>query len=91
MLIIVCYDIPNNKRREKLRKTLLMFGNPVQFSVFECDLTGRQIEKMSRIIRAIMSKDEDNVRYYQLCGSCVENAEIFGGKPLAKTKPVYVV
>jgi CRISPR-associated protein Cas2 len=91
MLIIVCYDIPDNKRREKLRKSLLMFGNPVQFSVFECDLTKRQIEQMTRTIRGIMSKDEDNIRYYQLCGSCVENAEIFGGKPLEKTERVYIV
>lgn len=91
MLIVVCYDIPNNKRREKLRKSLLMFGNPVQFSVFECDLTKRQLEKMTRIIRGIIEPAEDNVRYYQLCNLCVENAEIFGGKPLAETKPVYIV
>ena len=91
MHIIVVYDISDDKRRERLRKSLLCFGNPVQKSVFECDLTVRQIEKMTRVIRSIMSKDEDNVRYYQLCKSYAKMVEVFGGKPLDKIKGVYVV
>jgi CRISPR-associated protein Cas2 len=91
MLIVVSYDIPDNKRREKLRKSLLRFGNPVQYSVFECDLTRRQFEAMERTIRGIMSRDEDNVRCYLFCATCAENAEVFGGKAVAKTKNVYVI
>ena len=91
MHIIVVYDISDNKRRESLRKSLLRFGNPVQKSVFECDLTRRQIEKMTKVISDIMSKDEDNVRYYQLCKSCAKMVEVFGGKPLDRIKSVYVV
>lgn len=91
MHIIVAYDIPENKRRERLRKALLTFGNPVQKSVFECDLTPRQLEKMTRVIKAIMSKDDDNVRYYQICKACAKMVEAFGGKPLDRIKGVYVV
>ncbi len=91
MLIVVSYDISDNKRRERLRKSLLMFGNPIQFSVFECDLTRRQIEAMQRTIRGIIAAGKDNVRIYQICAMCAENAETFGGKALAKTEIVYVV
>lgn len=91
MHIVVVYDISDNKRRERLRKTLLRFGNPVQYSVFECELTPRQIEKMAKAIRGVMSKNEDNVRYYQICKNCVQSVEVFGGKPLTQTKDVYVV
>lgn len=91
MQIIVCYDISDTKRRTRLRKTLLRFGNPVQFSIFECDLNRRQIERMERAIRDIMSVNEDNIRYYVLCGKCVESVEVFGGKPLMKTKDAYIV
>ena len=91
MLIVVCYDIPNNKRRERLRKALLTFGNRAQYSVFECDLTRRQIEAMERIIRGIIIEKEDNVRYYQVCRICAENSKTFGGKPFEETKSVYVV
>ena len=91
MQIVVVYDIPENKRRERLRKSLKRFGNAVQKSVFECDLSQRQIEKMERMIRAIMSETEDNIRYYKICKSCAEEVEVFGGKPLEKTKKAYVV
>jgi CRISPR-associated protein Cas2 len=91
MQIIVAYDIPENKRRERLRKALRRFGNPVQKSVFECDLTQRQIETMTQTIRDIISLSEDNVRYYKICKNCAGEVEVFGGKPLAQTKNVYVV
>ena len=91
MLVVVSYDISDNKRRERLRKALLTFGNPIQFSVFECDLTRRQIETMQRVIRGIITAGKDNVRIYQICAMCAENVEIFGGKALAKTENVYVV
>ena len=91
MQIIVVYDISENKRRERLRKVLLRFGNPVQKSVFECDLTQRQIEKMERVIRGMMLPSEDNIRYYKICKMCAGEAEVFGGKPLAETKGAYIV
>ncbi len=91
MQIIVVYDISDDKRRERLRKSLMCFGNAVQKSVFECDLTQRQIEKMERIIRALISPPIDNVRYYKLCKNCAVEVEVFGGKPLAETKNAYVV
>lgn len=73
-----------------MRKALKCFGNAVQKSVFECDLSVRQIEKMRRVIGSIMSA-EDNVRYYKICQNCAGETEVFGGKPLAKTERVYVV
>lgn len=91
MHVIVVYDIPDNKRRERLRKSLMTFGNSVQKSVFECDLTQRQIEKMERVIRAIMSATEDNIRYYKICNNCAREVEVFGGKSLEKTSNFYVV
>lgn len=91
MQIIVAYDIPENKRRERLRKALLRFGNPVQKSVFECDLSPRQIETMERTIRDIISEREDNVRYYRICKNCAATVQVFGGKPLATTERTYVV
>lgn len=91
MHIIVVYDIPENKRRERLRKALKSFGNAVQKSVFECDLSQRQIEKMEKVIRGIMSAVEDNVRYYKICKNCAGEVEFFGGKALEKTRKAYVV
>ena len=91
MHIVICYDIPDTKRRTRLRRTLLGFGQPVQFSVFECELSPRQLQRMTKAVRAVIEPAEDNVRYYQLCRSCAQQVEVFGGKPLTEVKAVYVV
>lgn len=91
MQIVVVYDIPENKRRERLRKALKRFGNAVQKSVFECDLTQRQIESMERVIRGIMDPALDNVRYYKLCAACVREIEVFGGQRPLPVLKAYVV
>ncbi|MCA1850699.1 MAG: CRISPR-associated endonuclease Cas2, partial [Acidobacteria bacterium] len=31
MQIVLVYDIPDDKRRTRLRKTLMRFGTPVQY------------------------------------------------------------
>ena len=90
-MIVFVYDIPDDKRRERLRKTLLRFGTPVQYSVFECDLSPRQLQRLVKDVRALIKPREDNVRYYQLCRSCARGAEVFGGRPLTERKEVYVV
>jgi CRISPR-associated protein Cas2 len=90
-MIVFVYDIPDDKRRERLRKTLLRFGTPVQYSVFECDLSPRELKRLAKAVRALIKPQEDNVRYYQLCRSCAQGAEVFGGRPLTERKAVYVV
>lgn len=91
MQIVLVYDVSDDKRRTRLPRTLLRFGTPVQYSVFECDLSPRQLARMEKAIRAVMKQHEDNVRYYQLCRSCVQSAEVFGGQPVTERKDVYVV
>ena len=91
MHIVLAYDIPDDKRRARLRKTLMRFGTPVQYSVFECDLSQRQLERMEKAVRAVIKRGEDNVRYYRLCRGCAQTAEVFGGQPLTQRREVYVV
>ena len=43
MFIVISYDIPADKRRTKLAQLLENYGQRVQYSVFECLLTGRQL------------------------------------------------
>jgi CRISPR-associated protein Cas2 len=91
MRYIVSYDITETKRRTRLRKNLLRFGNPVQYSVFECDLVPRQLINLKKTIAAIIDKSADNVRIYPLCEKCANFVDVFGGKPLEKSELVYVV
>lgn len=40
-MIIVSYDISNDKRRTKFSKYLMKFGHRIQYSVFEIDNSDR--------------------------------------------------
>lgn len=91
MHIVFCYDISDDKRRTRLRKTLLRFGTPVQWSVFECDLSEPQFAEMRKAVRAVISRKKDNIRYYQLCRECACRVETYGGEKLTEQRRLYVV
>ena len=92
MFILVSYDIPDNKRRTKVAKILEGYGDRVQYSVFECDLPARHIEKMLKEISGVLNESEDSVRVYRLCRSCAPKIMVKGqGRPPADTPEVYIV
>ncbi|RME46060.1 MAG: CRISPR-associated endonuclease Cas2 [Deltaproteobacteria bacterium] len=78
--MVVSYDIPDDRRRARLHKTLKDFGTRVQFSVFECLLTEAQSSELRRRIEAIIDPNEDHVRFYFLCRPCVRRIVPIGGK-----------
>ena len=45
-MIIVSYDISNDKLRTKFAKYLSRFGHRIQYSVFEIDNSGRIIDNI---------------------------------------------
>ena len=44
----VCYDIADDRRRQRLSDALLDFGSRVQESVFQCRLDAALAEEMMR-------------------------------------------
>ena len=76
MLYVISYDIPDNRRRNQLAKTLEGFGRRVQYSVFEAHLSRAQYAEMKRAVSGVIDTDEDSVRYYRLCGACAERVEL---------------
>ena len=78
MLIVVSYDVPNDRRRTRLAHALKDFGERVQYSVFECRLDAPSLEKLSRRVKALIDPEEDRVRIYRLCLDCERQVEIQG-------------
>lgn len=64
-LIVVVYDIPDNKRRNRMAKTLKSYGLRVQKSVFECMLTNKLYQRMILAAEKILA-EEDYLRIYKL-------------------------
>lgn len=67
-LILVIYDVVDNKKRYRIAKTMKGYGDWVQRSAFECHLTLRQYEKMIRDITPYFDFDRDLLRIYKLTG-----------------------
>jgi len=90
MFYLVSYDIPDDKKRIKMAKTLLDFGNRVQYSVFECILDDILFERMITRVSKIVSED-DSVRVYALCAKCQEAVRVFGRGTVAKDENVFIL
>lgn len=78
MFILISYDIPHNKRRSKIAKTLENFGKRVQYSVFECQLTDSQLADVRGRLTALVVPNEDSIRFYSLPKDAVTAILILG-------------
>lgn len=91
MFYIVSYDIPDDRKRARVAKTLLDFGSRVQDSVFECIIEDdKLLEKMiSRLSR--MVSEEDSMRIYALCSKCEKVIKVLGGGKITKDENVFIL
>jgi CRISPR-associated protein Cas2 len=75
--LIVSYDIPSNRRRYKVMKTLEGFGTRVQYSVFECSLKPRQVDDLRKKVMKLIAP-EDSIRLYFISADDVKRIERLG-------------
>jgi CRISPR-associated protein Cas2 len=78
MFVMISYDVVEDKKRLKLMKFLKDFGDRVQKSVFECNLSPKTYERVKSGVEEIINKRKDRVRYYRICKGCVDKVEISG-------------
>lgn len=92
MFAVIVYDISNDKKRSKIAKILLSYGDRVQKSVFECDLSDRQIEDLRKKLEAFEYESEDTIRMYFLELSSLKRTETIGFKSkISVNKDFYLV
>lgn len=78
MLYIVSYDISDPKRLRKVFNTLKDFGVSVQYSVFECDLTLREVKDMVSLLSELIDLKEDSLLVYPVCRDCRQKVKLSG-------------
>lgn len=66
-LILVIYDISDNKHRLEISKLLEGYGARIQKSAFEAWLTKKHFEKLLSKLKH-MARETDNIRIYKLHG-----------------------
>lgn len=63
---LLAYDIRESKRLQAIHKNMRDWGEPVQYSVFECLLTGPQVEAMWQMVEETIDVAVDWVVLYRL-------------------------
>lgn len=90
MFLLVSYDICDKKRLPKVAKLMEGYGVRVQYSVFECLLTERQVQDMERRLRRLIKPEEDSVRFYRICESCKEEIVIIGQGKVSENEYYFI-
>lgn len=88
---VVAYDIPDDRRRKRVANILEDYGERVQYSVFECELTKEQRATMERLIADEIDESEDGVRLYAICERCVKRISILGQGQLWSEEDVLIL
>ena len=71
---LVCYDVRDTKRLRKAAKHMEGYGERMQYSVFRCWLSSRQVHCLRWELTELLAP-EDDVLMIPLCGRCVESIQ----------------
>lgn len=58
---LVAYDVRDAARLRRLHRKLLGFGDPLQYSVFHCDLSDAEKLRMVEAVFDVINQGEDRV------------------------------
>ncbi len=65
-ICLVTYDIADDKRLRRVFKVMKGFGQHLQLSVFQCDLTAQDRVSMEAALDAVIHRSEDQVLIFDL-------------------------
>ena len=83
MLVLITYDVnteteAGRKRLRKVAKQCVNYGQRVQNSVFECELTEVQFCVLKDRIKEIIDHSLDSIRFYHLNRNENRRVEVMG-------------
>jgi CRISPR-associated protein Cas2 len=89
---LVCYDIDDNRERQRTAKLLERHGQRVQYSVFELHLrNAAQLRDLQQGLRDILGDDSDEVRFYRLTANAISASHSLSGAPIARRDLVIII
>ncbi|MCS7272907.1 MAG: CRISPR-associated endonuclease Cas2 [Fimbriimonadales bacterium] len=83
MHILICYDVETadaagRRRLRKVAQACKAYGQRVQKSVFECQLTESQLQALKRRLLRIIDPNADSLRFYRLPNDRAQYVETYG-------------
>lgn len=76
---LISYDVRQEGRLRKVQRLMLGYGHRLQYSVFRCRLTERDVERMKWELAEILDA-EDDLLIVSLCRACVKKIAVNGPK-----------
>ncbi|AFZ11551.1 CRISPR-associated protein, Cas2 family [Crinalium epipsammum PCC 9333] len=90
-MVVVVYDIPDDKRRVKLSNFLEGYGNRIQWSVFECFISLNEMRELYQKVKKQVKPAEDNVRFYWMSDEAVSMTLTIGSENPEPPPKYYVI
>ena len=96
MLVLITYDVntqtpQGRKRLRKVAKQGVNYGQRVQGSVFEWVLDAAKLAEVKHKLGAIIDKDLDSLRFYNLGNAYKSKVDHMGAKPSFDVEGVLIV
>ena len=96
MMILVTYDVSfktesGPKRLRKLAKLCQVFGQRVQYSVFEIEVDMAQWTLLKNDLIKVMDEEEDSLRIYYLGNNWERKVEHIGAKKVVDLNGLLLV
>ncbi len=85
--IVVSYDIIDDKKRTRVAKILKDFGSRVQYSVFECRISDKQLAELKNLLTKAIDLKQDSIRIYFVCQECTRRIFLIGESKVSMEDP----
>lgn len=80
---LLCYDVADEKRLRRTYKKMCGFGDPLQYSVFRCELSDTEKQALKEALWDILNWEHDRVMLVDLgpAGARGDECVEFWGEP----------
>lgn len=73
--VLVSYDMAEDRRRNRVAKTLRDYGDRIQYSVFCCQVNPRELHRLKQLLQDVVKGDCDRIFF-------VDAGKVDGQKPM---------
>jgi CRISPR-associated protein Cas2 len=88
-IYLIAYDISCPKRYRQVYKTMCGHGDPLQYSIFRCELTRMELQRLKDLLWPVLNLQQDRVMIVDLgpIEGRVDAAIEFWGEPRSIPAP----
>ena len=83
VFVVISYDISDDDSRRKVANILLDHGVRVQYSVFECLVDAKTLDKLI-VMLSPFTEGSDSIRFYQICEACLKKTVVIGSREVTE-------